>query len=164
MFTSESEKNKTKKKASTRPPIIPLEFIPIHILENQGIRFEVNVKKWIQSILLVQSYFLNTLIRPLVNSPNSQNEIVGRFPGRVHSHVVRLFPVWTPSQSPTCAINLCGVNGLVSVHRPNLRKTKVQHDTPTPTTNDNLPSSIRRMNKRLNIPSVRSMPYLLSNP
>jgi hypothetical protein len=142
MFTSESEKNKTKKKASTRPPIIPLEFIPIHILENQGIRFEVNVKKWIQSILLVQSYFLS----------------------RVHSHVVRLFPVWTPSQSPTCAINLCGVNGLVSVHRPNLRKTKVQHDTPTPTTNDNLPSSIRRMNKRLNIPSVRSMPYLLSNP
>jgi hypothetical protein len=39
MFTSESEKNKTKNPPRA-PPIIPLEFIPIHILENQGIRFE----------------------------------------------------------------------------------------------------------------------------
>jgi hypothetical protein len=50
-----------------------------------------------------------------INSPN-QNEIVGQFPGRVYSRVVRLFPVWTPSQSETIAIDLCGVNGLVAVH------------------------------------------------
>jgi hypothetical protein len=54
-----------------------------------------------------------------INSPN-QNEIVGQFPGRVYSRVVRLFPVWTPSQSETIAIDLCGVNGLVAVHWPNL--------------------------------------------
>jgi hypothetical protein len=56
-----------------------------------------------------------TATRPLINSP-SQNEIVGRFPGRVHSLVVRWFPVWTPSQTQTSAIDLCGVNGLVAVH------------------------------------------------
>ncbi len=97
---------------------------------------------------------------PLINSPN-QNEIVGRFPGRVHSLVVRLFPVWTPSQSQTVAMNLCGVNGLVAVHWPNLRKTTSwQHDTPIQKNNDNLPSSIRRrMNKRPNISSFRPMPY-----
>ncbi len=121
MFASEKVR-KQKLVASTRPPIIPLVFIPIYIPENQGIRFEVNIKERIQSILLVQSHFLKTLIRPLINSP-SQNEIVGRFPGRVHSLVVRLFPVWTPSQTPTVAIDLCGVNGLVAVHWPNLQKT-----------------------------------------
>jgi hypothetical protein len=84
--------------------------------------FEKNM--WMQTFLVESHISHNS--RPLVNSPNSQNEIVV-----VHSRVVRLFPVWTPSQSPTCAINRCGVNGLVSVHRPNLRKTKVkvQHDT-----------------------------------
>ncbi len=63
--------------------------------------------------------------RPLINSP-SQNEIVGRFPGRVHSLVVRLFPVWTPSQTHTTVIviDLCGVNGLVAVHWPNLFETR----------------------------------------
>ncbi len=59
----------------------------------------------------------------LINSP-SQNEIVGRFPGRVHSLVVRWFPVWTPSQTQTSDIDLCGVNGLVAVHWPNLYETR----------------------------------------
>jgi hypothetical protein len=101
--------------------------------------------------------------RPLINSP-SQNEIVDRFPGRVHSLVVHWFPVWTPSQTQTSAIDLCGVNGLVAVHWPNLFETRqVQHDTPIQKNNDNLPKSIRRQNKRLNISSFRPMPCLISN-
>jgi hypothetical protein len=38
--------------------------------QNQGIRFEANIKKWIQSFLFVQSHFSKTLICPLLNSPN----------------------------------------------------------------------------------------------
>jgi hypothetical protein len=73
------------------------------------------IKMWMQSILIIQSHFPNFTL--LINSPN-QNEIVGRFPVRVHSLVVRLFPVWTPSQTHTTVIviDLCGVNGLVAVH------------------------------------------------
>jgi hypothetical protein len=58
------------------------------------------------------------------------------------------------------------VNGLVAVHWPNLFETRqVQHDTPIQmNSNDNLPKSIRWLNKRPNISSFRPMPYLLSNP
>jgi hypothetical protein len=116
--------------------------------------FEKNM--WMQTFLVESHISHNS--RPLVNSPNSQNEIVV-----VHSRVVRLFPVWTPCQTVPVAIDLCDVNGLVSVHRPNLRerKTSWQHDTPIRMTNDNLPPSIRSMNKRPNISSVRPRPHLL---
>jgi hypothetical protein len=140
-------------------------IIKIEFLSAKGffsLFFEKNM--WMQTFLVECHISHNS--RPLINSP-SQNEIVCRFPGRVHSLVVRWFPVWTPSQTPTVAIDLCGVNGLVAVHRPNLRKTKVkdQYDTPIPMNiNDNLPSSIQRLNKRPNISSFRPMPYLLSNP
>jgi hypothetical protein len=41
-----------------------------------------------------------------------------------------LFPVWTPNQTLTFAIDLCGVNGLVAFHWPNLyEKRQVQHMT-----------------------------------
>jgi hypothetical protein len=45
-------------------------------------------------------------------------------------------------------------------------KRQIQHDTPIQKNrNDNLPSSIRRLNKRPNISSFRPMPYhAVSNP
>jgi hypothetical protein len=78
-----------------------------------------------------------------------------------------LFPVWTPSQTHTTVIviDLCGVNGLVAVHWPNLRKTKVQDDTTIQQkNNDNLPSSLHCLNKRPNISSFRPMSYMSSHP
>ncbi len=76
---------------------------------------------WMQTFLVECHISHNS--RPLINSPSCQNEIVGRFPVSVHSLVVRWFPVWTPSKTHAYDVNLCGVNGLVAVHRPNLRKT-----------------------------------------
>jgi hypothetical protein len=71
--------------------------------------FGKNIKKWMQT-----SHFSNFTL--LINSPN-QNEIVGRFPVRVQSLAVRLFPVWTPSQFETGYVfPLYGVNGSVAVH------------------------------------------------
>jgi hypothetical protein len=100
------------------------DFFPLFLREK-------NIKTWMPGgwrPLLVQSHLSWT--RLLINSP-SQNEIVGRFPGRVHSRVVRLFPVWTPSKTVTVAIDLCNVNGLVAVHWPNLyKKRQVQYDAP----------------------------------
>ncbi len=87
--------------------------------------FSIRKKKFHDSNLLLNSN--NNIIiiwksacrpaatRPLINSPN-QNEIVDRFPDRVHSLVARWFPVWTPSQTHTYVIDLCGVNGLVAVN------------------------------------------------
>jgi hypothetical protein len=95
------------------------DFFPLFLREK-------NIKTWMPGgwrPLLVQSHLSWT--RLLINSP-SQNEIVGRFPGRVHSLVVRLFPVWTPSQTPTNVIDLCFMNGSVAVHWPNLFERKAK--------------------------------------
>jgi hypothetical protein len=73
---------------------------------------------WMQSFYKFNPIFHNS--RPLIINSPSQNEIVGWFLGRVHSLAVRLFPVCTPSKTHTSAIDLCGVQGLVSVHWPNL--------------------------------------------
>jgi hypothetical protein len=111
-------------------------------------------------IIISKSACRPAATRPLINSPN-QNEIVGRFPGRVHSLVVRLFPVWTPSKNQTFSIELCGVNGLVAVHWPNLRKKRQVHkDTPiSVNSNGNLPLSLL-LNKWPNISFFRPMPYV----
>jgi len=145
------------------PPRPPTRFIFLAWEKRQSRNLlRGKIKMWMQTSYSSIPFLTNP--RPLINSPN-QNEIVGRFPGRVHSLVVRLFPVWTPSKTKTYyAIDLCGVNGFVAVHWPNLRKTTSwQHDTPIQKNNDNLPSSIR-LNKRPNISSFRPMPNLLSNP
>ncbi len=122
-----SEKVRKQNILPPRPPIIPKVFTtPINVScfscvrkRESGNTLRGKYKKMdpvdpLRSIPFFR-HFLKTLIRLLINSP-SQNEIVGRFPGRVHSRVVRLFPVWTPNQTLTFAIDLCGVNGLVAFH------------------------------------------------
>jgi hypothetical protein len=95
-------------------PINPIHFSCVRERQPRNLLWGGGIKMWMQMHFLKFNPIFHKS-SPLINSPN-QNEIVGRFPGRVHSLVVRLFPVWTPSQTSTVAIDLCGVNGLVAVH------------------------------------------------
>jgi hypothetical protein len=63
-----------------------------------------NLLMRMQSFYKFNPIFHNS--RPLIINSPSQNEIVGRFPGRVLSGVVRLFSVWTPSQTQTYVFHL----------------------------------------------------------